>query len=58
MISLMAVERTADLNALTELIEAGKVAPVIDRIYPLSEAAEAMRYLEKGHPRGKTVVAI
>ncbi len=47
-----------DLVALTELIEAGKVKPVIDRTYPLSEAAEAIRYLETGHARGKIVITV
>jgi NADPH:quinone reductase-like Zn-dependent oxidoreductase len=43
----------ADLLTLTGLIESGKVTPVIDRTYPLSELPEAMRYLEQGHARGK-----
>lgn len=43
---------------LRELIEAGKVAPVIDRTYPLSQAPEAIRYLAQGHPRGKVVVIV
>jgi len=43
---------------LKQLIEAGKVTPVIDRTYPLSEAAEAMRYLEEGHARGKVVITV
>ena len=47
-----------DLVALTELIEAGKVAPVIDRTFPLSEAPEAIRYLETGHARGKVAVTV
>lgn len=45
-----------DLIVLTELVEAGKLAPVIDRTYPLSETATAMRYLEQGHSRGKVVI--
>jgi NADPH:quinone reductase-like Zn-dependent oxidoreductase len=45
-----------DLNLLRELIESGKVTPVIDRTYPLSETAEAMRHLEGGHARGKVVI--
>jgi len=40
------------------LIEAGKLTPVIDKTYPLSETAEAMRYLEEGHARGKVVVTV
>ena len=51
-------ENAEDLIALTELIEAGKVTPVIDRTYPLAEAPEAIRYLEEGRARGKVVVAI
>lgn len=45
-----------DLVILKELIEAGKVTPVIDRTYPLSETAEAIRYAEAGHARGKVVI--
>jgi NADPH:quinone reductase-like Zn-dependent oxidoreductase len=47
-----------DLQVLKELIESGKVSPVIDRTYPLSETAEAVRYLEKGHARGKVVITV
>jgi NADPH:quinone reductase-like Zn-dependent oxidoreductase len=47
-----------DLVHLTELIEAGAVTPVIERIYPLAEAPEAIRHLEEGHVRGKLVVTI
>jgi NADPH:quinone reductase-like Zn-dependent oxidoreductase len=47
-----------DLVFLKELLEAGKVVPVIDRRYPLSEAADAIRYLEKGHAQGKIVLTI
>jgi 2-desacetyl-2-hydroxyethyl bacteriochlorophyllide A dehydrogenase len=45
-----------DLLFVKELLEAGKVVPVIDRRYPLSETAEAIRYLEEGHARGKVVI--
>jgi NADPH:quinone reductase-like Zn-dependent oxidoreductase len=55
---LMAKRSNDDLIALTELIAAGKVRPVVDRTYPLSETAAAMRYLEDGHPGGKVVVTI
>ncbi|MBN1351081.1 NAD(P)-dependent alcohol dehydrogenase [candidate division KSB1 bacterium] len=47
-----------DLIFMKELIEAGKVKPVIDRHYPLSEVGEALRYYEKGHARGKVVITI
>jgi NADPH:quinone reductase-like Zn-dependent oxidoreductase len=47
-----------DLAVLKELLEAGKIAPVIDRCYPLSEAAEALRYLGEGHARGKIVITM
>lgn len=51
-------ERQQDLLTLKELIEAGKLTPVIDRTYPLSEAAEAIRYLDQGHARGKVVLTV
>jgi NADPH:quinone reductase-like Zn-dependent oxidoreductase len=47
-----------DLVIIKELLEAGKVVPVVDRAYPLSEAAEAIRYLETGHARGKVVITV
>jgi NADPH:quinone reductase-like Zn-dependent oxidoreductase len=47
-----------DLLTLKELIEGGKVTPIIDRTYKLSEASEAMRYLEQGHARGKVVITV
>ena len=46
------------LRALSELIEAGKVTPVIDRTYDLAEAPDALRYLADGHPRGKIVITV
>ncbi len=47
-----------DLVVLKELIEAGKVTPVIDRTYPLSETPEAIGYLGEGHARGKVVITV
>ena len=47
-----------DLLFIKELLEAGKVVPVIDRVYPFSETAEAIRYLEKGHAQGKVVITV
>ena len=47
-----------DLIVLTKLIEAGKVTPVVDRTFPLRETADAMRYLELGHARGKVVITM
>jgi NADPH:quinone reductase-like Zn-dependent oxidoreductase len=47
-----------DLEFVTELLDAGKVVPVIDRRFPLAETAEAFRYLEEGHPRGKIVITV
>jgi len=47
-----------DLVFMKELIETSKVKPVIDRCYPLSETADALRYLEEGHVRGKVVISM
>ncbi len=55
---LSANANRADLEVLKELLEAGKIAPVIERRYPLSETAEALRYLGQGHARGKVVIII
>jgi NADPH:quinone reductase-like Zn-dependent oxidoreductase len=41
-----------------ELLEAGKVVPVIDRLYPLSETGKALQYLGEGHARGKVVITV
>ena len=56
--SFLAKPSKDDLQFLKELIEAGKVKPVIDRTYPLSEAPDAIRYLEEGHARGKVVITV
>jgi NADPH:quinone reductase-like Zn-dependent oxidoreductase len=55
---LVAKDRSEDLEFLTELIEAGKVTPVLDRTFPLSQAADAIEYWEQGHARGKVVVTV
>jgi NADPH:quinone reductase-like Zn-dependent oxidoreductase len=54
----IAAVRVEDLEALTELIEAGKLRPAIDRTYPLEEVPEAMQYVESGQARGKVVITI
>ena len=46
------------LVVLKELIEAGKITPVIDRTFPLSEVPEAIRYLESGQVQGKVVITV
>ncbi len=55
---LSAQPNAADLATLAELIEAGKVTPVIDRRYELSQVADAMRYQGRGHTRGKSIIAV
>jgi NADPH:quinone reductase-like Zn-dependent oxidoreductase len=55
---LVSKERPEDLQTLRELIEAGKLTPLIGRTYPLGEAAEAMRALEAGNTRGKVVITV
>ena len=54
----VSIPNNEDLVVLKELIEAGKVTPVIDRTYPLRETSEAFRYLDKGHARGKVVITV
>lgn len=56
--SMLAHVQRADLIILKELMEAGKVMPVIDRTYPLTQVPEAYRYAETGHARGKVVVTL
>jgi NADPH:quinone reductase-like Zn-dependent oxidoreductase len=58
MVSFIAKVRATGLAELAELIETGKVTPVIDRVYPLAEVPDAIRYLETGHARGKVVITI
>jgi NADPH:quinone reductase-like Zn-dependent oxidoreductase len=58
MVSFTVKPNKADLDFLKQLIEAGKLAPVIDRTYPLAEVPEAIRYLEEGRARGKVVISV
>jgi NADPH:quinone reductase-like Zn-dependent oxidoreductase len=51
-------ENQEDLEALTALVEAGKVTPIVGKTYPLADAAEAIGELERGHARGKIVVTV
>ena len=58
-VRILAVQRNRkDLDFITELYEAGKVVPIIDRRYPLNEAPEAIRYLGEGQARGKVIITI
>ena len=57
-VMLMARLTKKDLTVLRDLVKAGKVTPVIDRRYKLSEVPEAIRYLEEGHARGKVVITL
>jgi len=56
--NLAAKPSQKDLIFVKELLETGKVVPVIDRCYPLSEVADALRYLEEGHAYGKIVITV
>jgi NADPH:quinone reductase-like Zn-dependent oxidoreductase len=57
-IFLMAQDRANDLVLMTELVAAGKVTPIIDKRYPLSEVPEALRYMGEGHALGKVVITV
>lgn len=54
----LSIPKHEDLVVLKELVESGKVTPVIDRTYPLAEVPEAIRYLEEGHARGKVAITV
>ena len=56
--SLSKAPSRKDLLMMRELIETGKVIPVIDKYYPLSEAVEALRYVDTGHAQGKVVITM
>ena len=58
MLPFLARANREDMTIIGDLIATGKVTPVIDRRYRLSEAAEALRYSEEGHARGKVVITI
>jgi NADPH:quinone reductase-like Zn-dependent oxidoreductase len=51
-------DKKNQMVVLKELLEAGKITPVIDRTYSLSEVPEAIRYLEEGHAQGKVVITV
>lgn len=58
MTNLMAKTNPQDLAALVDMLTAGKIKPVIDHCYPLSQSADAFRYLDAGHARGKLVITL
>lgn len=55
---LIPAERGEDIEELRTLIEAGELTPVVDRTFPLADAAQAIRYLQQGHARGKVVLTV
>ena len=58
LIFMLADANKDDLEVLRDLMQAGKLTPVIDRRYPLAETAQAIAYLEQGHAKGKVIVAV
>ena len=58
MSTLAAAPRQKDLLFIKELLESGKIKAVIDRRFPLSEAADALRYVGAGHARGKVIISM
>jgi NADPH:quinone reductase-like Zn-dependent oxidoreductase len=58
MCSFTAKINKKDLVLLKDFLEAGKIVPIIDRRYPLSDVAEALRYLEEGHAQGKVAITV
>jgi len=57
-VAYIAAFNKADMTILADLMQSGKVTPVIDRTYKLNETADALRYLEQGHARGKVVIKL
>ena len=58
MLFMLAQTTQDDLNVLRDLMQAGKLTPVIDRRYPLAETAQAIGYLEQGHAKGKVIITV
>jgi NADPH:quinone reductase-like Zn-dependent oxidoreductase len=58
LVTFVARPNPEDLTVMHELMKAGKVIPVIDKRYRLSEVPEALRYVEEGHARGKVVISV
>jgi len=56
--TFIASENAEDLRVLRDLIESGKIAPAIDRTYPLSQTPAAIRHVQAGRARGKVVISI
>jgi NADPH:quinone reductase-like Zn-dependent oxidoreductase len=56
--SMVAWANAADLEVLNDLIEAGKLTPMVDRTYAVGETADAVRYQQSGHAAGKVVITI
>jgi NADPH:quinone reductase-like Zn-dependent oxidoreductase len=55
---MVAATNARDLDVLGALQQSGRIKPVIDKRYPLTEIVEAMRYLEEGHAQGKVVITM
>ena len=58
LLTFLAQPRKEDLNTIGQLMATGKVRPVIDRCYPLSEVPEAIRHLQKGQALGKVIITL
>ena len=52
------VERTKDLKFIADILEAGKIKPVIDKVYPIEQIAEAHRYVDTGRKKGNVVITL